>query len=57
MNPAQDKRLLERWLRQQGATKTQAVAAVSRAWSRYGWMRNVMPRLFVRLAEREVGRG
>jgi hypothetical protein len=57
VNPAQDKRLLERWLREQGATKTQAVAAVSRAWSRYGWMRNVMPRLFVRLAKREVGRG
>lgn len=57
MNPHTEKRLLERWLRERGATKTQAVAAVSRVWRRYGWMRNLAPRVFVWLAQREVGRG
>jgi hypothetical protein len=51
------KRALERRLRAAGASKAAAVAAVGRAWRRYAWLRLVAPGLFVRLAEREVGRG
>ena len=47
----------ERLLRERGASKAQALAAVSRAWRRYGWLRWIAPSVLVRLAEREVGRG
>lgn len=57
MTPHEEKRLLERWLRSRGAGKSQAVAATARAWRRWGWLRNRLPRLFLRLVEREVGRG
>jgi hypothetical protein len=50
------KRETERWLRERGLGKTAAVAAVSRAWKRHAWAA-VIPALFRRLAEREVGRG
>jgi hypothetical protein len=55
--PHLEKRALERRLREAGASKAQAVAAVGRAWRRYGWLRRIAPGLLVRLAEREVGRG
>lgn len=52
-----EKRRIERLLRDRGASKAQALAAVSRAWRRYGWLRWIAPSVLVRLAEREVGRG
>jgi hypothetical protein len=50
------KRRVERMLRERGTSKTAAVAAVSRAWRRYGFLHRIAPGLLVVLAEREVGR-
>ena len=50
------KRRIERTLRERGASKSLAVAAVSRAWRRYGFLHRIAPGLLVVLAAREVGR-
>ncbi len=52
-----EKRELERLLRERGASKARAVAAVARAWRRFWWLRRIVPSAFVWLAEREVRRG